>query len=112
MEDRLGDVVAGELEPRDGLAVSVIGDCRSLAVFIRAVAAHHAGLRGGKASGEPGGVFAADATEGLERHDEQDDADARAGKVCRGANMPRRGEEASVDRRPVPEHGDLAGARL
>lgn len=42
--------------------------------------------------------------EHLKRDDEQDDAYARAGKDGIGGDLPRRGDEARVDRVPVPEH--------
>ena len=44
------------------------------------------------------------ATEELERHGQQDDADARAGHHARRGDLPRRGDEARVDRVPVPQH--------
>lgn len=70
-------------------------------------------------------VLARGTAEELERHDEEDDADARPGHHAAGCDMPLRGEEAweegvsggkqgdrqelltGVDRVPVPQHLDV-----
>jgi len=49
-------------------------------------------------------VFLDAASEELEEHDQQDDADTGSGEHACAADVPGRRDEAGVDRVPVPKH--------
>jgi hypothetical protein len=49
-------------------------------------------------------IFFDTSSQKLEEHDEEDDADARAGEHAGAADVPTGGKKACVDGVPVPEH--------
>ena len=86
------------------------GDCRigrrgsfwrtSLAI----IDAGRGGWSGNVLADEVAVVLLNRAAHKLERHDQQDDADARSREHARRPDVPRRREEARVDCVPIPEH--------
>lgn len=54
-------------------------------------------------------ILLAGAPQHLQRNDEQHNADARAGEVALGGDLPGLGDEAGVDGVPVPEHLQFGG---